>query len=349
MSRALVITIALIATCFLAVGQTATGVLQGRVFDSTGAAVPEAKVSIQNEDTGTGSVLSTNSDGNFTQSFLLPGNYQVTVEKAGFQKYLTPHVRAGVEQKVGLDIALKVGDITTTVEVTATGTQLATGSSSVSTVISTRSIMDLPLNGRNPMNLVGLTPGVQSQNGASTPWISGGRNGTSEITIDGTSIILPENNVGINTTAYTPIVDSVEEFTVITNALAAEYGRTGGGTINMATRGGTNTLHGSAYDYLKNSALGRQLMEQQPQRGPEKPVPEQLVRGDDWRPGLVAQGLRWPEQDLLFLQRTEQPATHHFSLHRHHADRRLEERGLLPTQEWQRPAGRDLRPPHGCG
>jgi predicted small secreted protein len=255
MYRTIVIAVVLLASCFYAPCQTATGVLQGRVVDASGAAVPEAKVSIQNEDTGTGSVVSTNSDGNFTQSFLLPGNYQVTVEKQGFQKYLTPHVRVDVAQTVGLDVNLKLGDITTTVEVTAAGTQLSTGSSTVSTVIASASIMDLPLNGRNPMSLVGLTPGVQSQNGASTPWISGGRNGTSEITIDGTSIILPENNVGINTTAYTPIVDSVEEFTVITNSLAAEYGRTGGGTINMATRGGTNTLHGSVYEFFQNSAL----------------------------------------------------------------------------------------------
>jgi hypothetical protein len=94
-----------------------------------------------------------------------------------------------------------------------------------------------------------------AQNGASTPWISGGRNGTSEISVDGTSIILPENNVSINQTAYTPIVDSVAEFAVVTNSLAAEYGRTGGGAINMATRGGQNAYHGSAYDYLQNSAL----------------------------------------------------------------------------------------------
>jgi hypothetical protein len=253
--RPLVITIALLASCFYAIGQTATGVLQGRVVDSTGAAVPEAKVSIQNEETGTGSVVSTNSDGNFTQSFLLPGNYQVTVEKPGFQKYLTNHIRVDVAQTVGLEVSLKIGEITTTMEVTASGTQLATGSSTVSTVISSKPIMDLPLNGRNPMSLMNLTPGVQSQNGSSTPWISGGRNGTSEITVDGTSVILPENNVGVNTTAYTPIVDSVEEFTVITNSLAAEYGRTGGGTINMATRAGTNSLHGSAYDYLQNSSL----------------------------------------------------------------------------------------------
>src|ERR1035438_3301786 len=198
MYRTIVIAVVLLASCFYAPCQTATGVLQGRVVDSTGAAVPEAKVSIQNEETGTGSVVSTNSDGNFTQSFLLPGNYQVTVEKPGFQKYLTNHIRVDVAQTVGLEVSLKIGEITTTMEVTASGTQLATGSSTVSTVISSKPIMDLPLNGRNPMSLMNLTPGVQSQNGSSTPWISGGRNGTSEITVDGTSVILPENNVGVN-------------------------------------------------------------------------------------------------------------------------------------------------------
>ena len=104
------------------------------------------------------------------------------------------------------------------------------------------------------MSLVTLTPGVIN-GGGSTPWISGGRNATSEITVDGTSIILPENNVSINTTGYMPIIDSVEEFAVVTNSLAAEYGRTGGGTVNFATRSGTNAVHGSAYDYFQNSAL----------------------------------------------------------------------------------------------
>jgi hypothetical protein len=116
-------------------------------------------------------------------------------------------------------------------------------------------IQDLPLNGRNPFSLATLTPGVIPTSGTSLPWISGGRNASSEITIDGTSVILPENNVSVNTLAYTPVEDSVEEFSVITNALAAEYGRTGGGVINVATRGGTNSLHGSAYDYLRNSKL----------------------------------------------------------------------------------------------
>jgi hypothetical protein len=238
-----------------AFGQTATGSLHGQVTDSSGASVPEAVVTILNEETGVQNRVTSNSEGNFVQSFLLPGNYRIEVEKPGFQKFAASHIRVDVNQNVNLDVSLKIGDLTNTIEVSASGTQLATASATVSTVINSKAIMDLPLNGRNPMSLVNLTPGVQSQNGASTPWISGGRNGTSEITIDGTSIILPENNVGINTTAYTPIVDSVEEFTVVTNSLAAEYGRTGGGTINMATRSGTNTLHGSAYDYLQNSVL----------------------------------------------------------------------------------------------
>jgi hypothetical protein len=255
MYRGILAAICILVVCIAASAQTPTGVLQGRITDPSGAAVPEAKIVIQNEETGIQFTVPSNEAGNFAQGFLQPGSYQVTVEKAGFQKWASSHIRVAVGQAAALEVAMKVGELATTVEVEASGTQLATSNATVSTVISNRAIADLPLNGRNIMSLVGLTPGVMSQNGASTPWISGGRNGTSEITVDGTSVILPENNVSINTTAYTPIVDSVAEFAVITNSLSAEYGRTGGGAINMATRGGTNGLHGSAYNYLQNSAL----------------------------------------------------------------------------------------------
>src|SRR5579864_1904742 len=221
--------------------QTATGVLQGRVVDATGAAVPDAKVAIENERTGVVWNILTNNEGNFYQSFLLPGNYRVTVETAGFQKEVTSGTRVDVQQTVSLDISLKVGDVTSTVEIQASAVQLSTATSSVYAVIGGKMIMELPLNTRNPYNLALIAPGVIPTSGTSLPWISGGRNASSEITIDGTSVILPENNVSINTLAYTPIVDSVEEFSVITNALAAEYGRTGGGVINVATRSGANT------------------------------------------------------------------------------------------------------------
>lgn len=254
MLRNLTIVIAIFSLSLPAAAQTATGKIQGRVTDSTGAAVPDAKLSIENQATGVRQSVLSNSDGNYLLTFLLPGDYRVTVEKAGFEKHIATGVRVDVEQTATIDVSLKVGQLSTTVEVTANTVALSTTSSTLSTTIASKQIMDLPLNGRNPMSLVTLTPGVIN-GGGSTPWISGGRNATSEITVDGTSIILPENNVSINTTGFMPILDSVEEFSVVTNSLAAEYGRTGGGTVNFATRSGTNAFHGSGYDYFQNSAL----------------------------------------------------------------------------------------------
>jgi len=235
-------------------GQTATGILQGRVTDSTDAAVPGAKVIIENQGTNIKLGLVTNSEGRFVQPFLIPGAYRLTVEKEGFQKNVTSDIRIAVQQTVALEIALKVGEVSTTVEVTSATVQLSTSTSSVSTVIEGKRILDLPMNGRNPFSLATTVPGV-IPGGGSTPWISGGRNASSDITVDGTSITLPENNTGILQLGYTPIVDSIEEFSVITNSLAAEFGRTGGGQINVATRSGTNEIHGSLFEFLRNSKL----------------------------------------------------------------------------------------------
>ncbi len=122
--------------------------------------------------------VETSSDGNFVQPYVLPGEYTVTVEKAGFDKYVTTGVRLNVQQTVALEIPMKVGNVATTVEVSANAVQLSTSTSSVATVIQGKAILDLPLNGRNPFLLANLTPGVipPSNNSGSTPWISGGRN-----------------------------------------------------------------------------------------------------------------------------------------------------------------------------
>jgi hypothetical protein len=236
-------------------GQTATGVLDGRVNDSSGSAVPGAKVVIENQATGISSELTTSSEGRFYQGFVLPGSYRLTAEKSGFQKYVETGITVNVNQTVTLTVDLRVGDVSTSVEISSQAAQLTTEASSISTTVSNKSIQDLPLNGRNVFGLATLVPGVIPGGGGSTPFISGGRNATNEITIDGTSVILPENNVSNLQTGYTPIVDSVQEFSIITNALEAQYGRTGGGVINVATRGGGNGLHISAYDYLRNSKL----------------------------------------------------------------------------------------------
>ncbi len=254
LGRVAALSLLTLASAFSVYSQTATGTLEGRVVDASGAVVPEARVRIVSSQTSFEQELTTNSVGVFVRPFLIPGLYQVTVEKQGFRKYSEKDVRINVQQTVSMEIALTVGESSATVEVLASSAQLATSSSTVSTVIGNKAIMDLPLNGRNPFALASLVPGVVP-GGGSTPWISGGRNASSEITIDGTSIILPENNVGINTIAYTPPVDTVQEFSIVTNALAAEYGRTGGGTINVSTRSGGNEFHGSAFNFLRNSKL----------------------------------------------------------------------------------------------
>ncbi len=243
-----------LACSITALAQTATGTIQGNVTDATGASIPDVSVVIQNKNTGVRQTTQTNASGAFLVPYLIPGEYSASAEKKGFDKHVTSEIRLSVQQTIDLPITLKIGEVTTTVEVSAAGAQLATSTSAVSTVITNKAMMDLPLNGRNPFSLATLAPGV-IPGGGSTPWISGGRNASSEITIDGTSVIVPENNVSIQDTGYQPIVDSVEEFAVITNAVAAEFGRTGGGVITVATRSGTNALHGSLFEYLRNSKI----------------------------------------------------------------------------------------------
>ncbi len=254
MTRYLMIGMALVAMCSSASAQTATGVIQGHVVDKTGGAVPEAVVNIENQKTGVRQSTVSNSQGTFLQPYLIPGEYRVIVEKPGFEKNVTSDLRLSVQQTIEIEIQMQVGEVTTTVEVTAGVAQLKTSNSQVSTVITNKAMLDLPMNGRNPYSLANGVPGV-FPGGGSTPWLGGGRNASSEITIDGASIIVPENNVSIQDTGYQPIVDTVEEIAVITNSLSAEFGRSGGGVITVATRSGTNKLHGSAFDFLRNSKL----------------------------------------------------------------------------------------------
>jgi len=227
MSRSLILRIAtILIISSTAFGQTATGILQGRVTDDSGAAVPDAKVTIENERTAVRQVTMSNSLGIFVQPYLIPSMYRVTVEKVGFDKYSTSGVVVEVQKSAELNVVLKVGEVSTTVEVSASSTQLATTTATVSTTVDNKKVLDLPLNGRNPLALANLVPGViqGSSNSGYAGWISGGRNANTEVTVDGTSIVLPENNVSIQQLALTPLVDSIEEFTVITNALAQRSG-----------------------------------------------------------------------------------------------------------------------------
>ena len=253
MNRFLTLVAAALVLASATPAQEAAGTIDGRVVDSSGAAVPGAKVTIENQATNVKLTTPTNAEGRFYQRYLLPGTYSVTVEKHGFQKSVQTGILLDVEQTIALTFPLKVGDVATTIEITANTAQLATETSTVATTVSSKAILDLPINGRSPMSLATLVPGVIPSGNSNSPWISGGRNDYNDVTIDGTSVIVPENNVSHLQIGYIPIEDSVAEFSVVTNSLAAEYGRTGGGTINIATRGGTNSLHFTLFEFNRNN------------------------------------------------------------------------------------------------
>jgi hypothetical protein len=177
------------------------------------------------------------------------------VKATGFRESRESAVKIDVGQVRSIDFSLPVGQVSEEIEVQAGATPLDVNNSTLGTLIDNQKVVDLPLNGRNPFSLAMLTPGVNNVGNASTPHIGGSRNAVNEEQLDGITNILPENNVGNTTGAYTPIVDSVQEFSVQTNSLSAEYGRFGGGVINLVTKSGTNTLHGSAFDFERNGVL----------------------------------------------------------------------------------------------
>jgi hypothetical protein len=239
----------------LCVAQTPTGTLQGMVTDPSGAAVPDATVHITNTATNESRELKTDAGGRYVQPFLSPGIYTVSVEAQGFRLAKEENIKIDISQNRSVNFTLTVGQLSEQVEVQATTAPLDTNSATLGQLIGSRSVADLPLNGRNPFSLASLSPTVSNVGNASTPHIGGSRNAINEEQLDGVSNILPENNVGNTTAAYTPIVDSVQEFSVQTNSLSAEYGRFGGGVINLVTKSGTNQLHGSLFEFTRNTVL----------------------------------------------------------------------------------------------
>lgn len=240
----------------LALAQSPTGTLQGTVVDQQGASVFGATVTVTSKATGTAKNATTDSSGRYEMPFLLPDTYRIVVGAKGFRSVAQEDVVVQVSQTRVVNFTLTVGAATESVEVMATAPVLDTQTSSQGDVVQTKTITDLPLNGRNPYDLAKLVPTVVDDSGnAPIPHIGGGRDSTSEVQIDGMSNILPENNVGDNIVAYQPIVDSVQEFNVQTNVLPAEYGRFSGGTISLVTRSGAEKYHGTGFLFARNGVL----------------------------------------------------------------------------------------------
>jgi Carboxypeptidase regulatory-like domain len=237
--------------------------VKGQVTDPSKAAVPGATVSVLNQQTNETANTVTNQEGSYTLPFLRPGLYTLTVELSGFQKYVRKDMQLEVSQVAQINVQLTVGGVTEQMTVSAESPLLETGKADRGTVIDSHRIAELPLQSRSPMALGVLIAGVNYNaqaiylrpfdNGALADWsMNGGQNRNNEFLMDGA----PNNaNQGGNNIAYVPPADAVQEFKVQTNSFDAQYGRTAGGVVNMSLKSGTNSFHGTAYEYYRRKWL----------------------------------------------------------------------------------------------
>ncbi len=255
-----VLSFVVLALSVFAVGQELAATLTGTVTDASGALVAGATVGVHSEDTGADiRTVTTSSTGEFNITNIPAGRYMVTVKNEGFQTFVAKGVVLNVAEKHTLDVALKTGKATESVEVTAENTPIQTTTAEQSGTVTGDQVRGLALNNRNFEQLVLLQPGVSNQLGDepgfglssnTTISVNGARAGANNWTVDGADI----NDSGSNGTLLnTPSVDAIQEFTLERSNYDASFGRSGGGQVVVATRAGTNQFHGSAYEFNRNN------------------------------------------------------------------------------------------------
>ena len=244
--------------------QQQTAQLAGRITDTSGAAVPGASVVIADTSRGIVQKTKSNAQGEYLIPLLPPSDhYTLTVTRDGFGTSVQRDLSLQIAQTATVNVALEVGNVVQTVNVSSAPPLLDTQTSSIGQVISEKTIEDLPLNGRSTFRLIALTPGVVFSNGANGQMgdttvnstfdtqfrINGGRTGSNEFLIDG----IPTATGFFNQITINPIPDETQEFKVESSNLSAEYGRFSGGVINVSTKSGTNEFHGDVFEFLRNS------------------------------------------------------------------------------------------------
>ena len=260
---AVIAAVALVATAISSHAQTTSGTVLGTVTDQTGAVLSNTTVQLINTATNTKRQTESNDSGYYQFFSVPPGTYQLAVQKQGFKKLSSAVFKLEVEGSMRINLSLEVGSESQSITVTAAAPLIQAETTSLGSVVDERETTEIPLNGRNPMSLAAMVPSVipqgqatQNPNGANPfGWgnyqIGGGMANQSATYLDGS----PVNTLYINLTALIPTQDSLSEFKVDTNALSAEYGHLAGGAINFSTKSGTNTLHGSVWEYLRNKVL----------------------------------------------------------------------------------------------
>src|SRR6202042_1814296 len=265
--RSSILVVSLLALSLTAYGQVERGTITGAVTDAKGSAIPDATVRVVEESTSQTVELQTDSAGEYKAGNLTPGSYTVEVEKGGF----TGHVNKGfviqVFQTARLDVVLNVGTVTESVQVTSALPLLQSENASVGQVISTQAINELPLNGRNMAQLAIIAPGVTGLNYAQTGTIgsgvrpdelrpggttieaNGARDSANKLLLDG----IDNTEMIAQTFIVRPSVEGLQEFSVLTSNVGAQFDRGMGAIVVTSTRSGSNEFHGSAYEFLRNS------------------------------------------------------------------------------------------------
>ena len=240
------------------------GEITGTIFDQSGAAVSGASVAVRNTATNQTRTVVTNEAGNWTVPFLVPGVYDISATMTGFKAAAQKGLVLQVGDTARVDMRLEVGNVSETIEVTAAAPLLSTESTAVGTVIENKRIVELPINGRNYLNLVRLSPNVTAEQGAGgqagdrqggqrsnqSISVAGQRMQFNRYTLDG----VENTDVNFNTFVVRPSIDALQEFKVQTGIYSAEYGRATS-QINATTKSGTNDWHGSVFEFLRNDKL----------------------------------------------------------------------------------------------
>jgi hypothetical protein len=254
MIRLLLGLISIILWSSVALAQVASGTITGVVQDPSGAVIPGATVTITHVDQGVNYEVTTTSDGLYIRRFLPIGRYSVTVMAPGFKKDTKTDLVLNVGQTMSVDFKMTVGQMSQSIEVKGDATQLLkTESSEVGQVINHTQVEDLPLNGRDFSSLIplnaGVTPGMQGQSNGGYNY-NGSRSDQNMYMLNGVDNIDANNNI-----ISKPSIDAIEEFQVQTGDYSAEFGRTAGGIVQLQLRSGSNKLHGSVFDFLRNNVF----------------------------------------------------------------------------------------------
>ena len=232
----------------------------GHVFDSSGASIPGAQVVVHNEATGTDAKALTTRDGVYTVSYLIPGAYDITVTKDGFHTEQKTSITLNVDQTSTIDFTLSVGSANEVVTVNASSVQVELSKADRGEVIEGERVREMPLDGRNPFGLVGLSPGTHDFSSSQYPRpfdnVTGNQYANGSPQVSQTNLDGISNDAGdLGRTAFTPSVDVVQAFKVVLNPYDASYGHSGGSSIDVSLKSGGNTLHGSVYEYMRRTWL----------------------------------------------------------------------------------------------